>query len=185
MSGNPPCRSQRGFTLIELIITVAVLGTLSLVAAPAMSKAVAHYRAQTLTHELTGAFALARIHAISKNVPVQVCPSDGQRCLSHADWNRGWIVFRSRNGGNQPASPDDILHVYQGTTGAGRISTTQGRPRLRYRPDGMSPGSNLTVSICRGEHLHAHVIVNNGGRTRTERIPNNLPCPRPDNPSPD
>ena len=57
------------------------------------------------------------------------------------------------------------------------IQSTGGRLRVRYQPEGFSPGSNLTLRVCVAGHLQGEVVVNNAGRPRTRRLPGLAACP--------
>lgn len=92
------CRPSRvrmtshGFTLVELMITVAVFAIVAAIAAPAMQAMVAASRLNGATSELVTALQLARSEAIRRNARVTVCASaDGTTCSGSGDWNR-WIV---------------------------------------------------------------------------------------------
>ena len=57
MSGN------RGFTLIELMVTIAVIAVLAMIAAPSMSNLIAKQRLNSTTRDLTNALNVARSQA--------------------------------------------------------------------------------------------------------------------------
>lgn len=80
-----------GFTLLELIITVAVLAILVSVALPSFSAMIARNQITASGNDLIAGLQFARHEAVRRNAAVQVCAStDGQAC-SGAGWNR-WIV---------------------------------------------------------------------------------------------
>lgn len=88
----------RGFTVIELMVTVAVIGVLAVVAVPAMSGLVNAYRLNGAAGELQTAIQLAKSESVRRNVPVTVCASaDGTTCSGATAWSR-WIV-RGRDPG--------------------------------------------------------------------------------------
>ena len=83
---------SRGFTLVELMITVAVFAIVAAIAAPAMQAMVAASRLNGATSELVTALQLAEAEAIRRNARVMVCASaDGATCSGSGDWSR-WIV---------------------------------------------------------------------------------------------
>jgi type IV fimbrial biogenesis protein FimT len=83
---------SRGFTLVELMITVAVFAIVAAIAAPAMQAMVAASRLNGATSELVTTLQLARSEAIRRNASVLVCASaDGTTCSGSGDWSR-WIV---------------------------------------------------------------------------------------------
>lgn len=81
-----------GFSLIELMVAVAVVALLAAVAAPAMVTLMNSNRLSSTAGELTAALQLARSEAIRRSAPVTVCGSaDGIACANDTDW-AGWIV---------------------------------------------------------------------------------------------
>ena len=81
------------------------------------------------------------------------------------------------DGNRQPDLPQDILRDENAPIHPSlRIVSSSGRVQLRYLPDGRSAGSNLTVRLCREDKLMGRVIVNNGGRVRSERASGSTPC---------
>lgn len=169
-----------GFTLIELITTLAVLALLAGVALPPMQALIEHQRAAAAVSSLISHMQLARISAIERNRRTVLCPSsDGATCAAGTDWSQGWLLFLDEDGNRRPDGSDDILRMELTPTSRHlRIASSAGRQQLRYLPDGTSAGSNLSLSICNGHGLLlAKVIVNNAGRPRSERPPAAVTCP--------
>ena len=78
---------QRGFTLIELIVTVTLLGVLVTIGIPSFNSFIVSQRVKTATYDLSTAVVLARSEAIKRNVAVRLVPktpADG--------WVSGWDV---------------------------------------------------------------------------------------------
>ena len=78
--------SERGFTLIELMVTVSVLAILLAVAAPSFSEFVAGQKVKTAANDLTTALILARSEAIKRNADIVVAP------VTADTWASGWNV---------------------------------------------------------------------------------------------
>lgn len=173
-------RRSKGFTLIELMISVSVAGILAGVAAPALAGLIEQQRTLAAISSLTTHMALARTAAISRNRRAVLCPSnDGSQCRADTDWSGGWMLFMDDDGNRKPDASEEILRVDLAPTSRHlRVVSTTGRQQLRYLPDGRSAGTNLTISICnpQGDLLGA-VIVNNMGRPRSERPKVATPCP--------
>ena len=170
-----------GFSLIELMVVVAIASILLGLALPSFRELVQAQRGHAASHLLTTELAMARNTAIVRRSPVTVCPSRGDGlCRGDADWSTGWLMYRDPTRSAQPSSPDEILRESrQPVHDSVRIQTTPGRLRVRYQPEGFSGGSNLTLRICTGQRLHGEVIVNNAGRPRTRRPAGETPCPFP------
>ena len=85
---------QRGLTLIELMIAVAVLAVMLALAGPSFEQAINGNRLSSASSEVVGALQLARSEAVRNNRRVVLCRSDdGSACSSsNASWP-GWIVF--------------------------------------------------------------------------------------------
>ncbi len=93
---------QSGFTLLELMAAIAILGILLGFAVPGLQAFIQDNRLISQINQLSTSFALARSEAIKLNQRVIVCvSSDGEQCealSSDTDWNVGWIVFVDRDG---------------------------------------------------------------------------------------
>jgi type IV fimbrial biogenesis protein FimT len=89
-------RRNAGFTLLELVVTIAVLGIVLGLGIPSFSRLAERVRTVNTLHGLTASFAQARMEAIRRNTAVAVCPSaDGRRCTGGTAWETGWILFTS------------------------------------------------------------------------------------------
>lgn len=67
---DSPRSSQDGFTLIEVMIAVAIVGILAMVAIPNFTQWNARYQLKQGTTELAGSLSLARMAAMNRNLPV-------------------------------------------------------------------------------------------------------------------
>ena len=86
------CRSQPGFTLVEMLVVVIILAIVAIVAMPSLSLALANQRLRAAGTDLVSALLLARSEAIIRGAQVQVTP------LSVGDWKSGWRVVATATG---------------------------------------------------------------------------------------
>lgn len=79
-------RGVRGFTIIELMVTMVVLAVILSLAAPSFSEIVRDQRVKTATFDVYASLVFARSEAIKRNTNVNVCIASG------TDWASGWTV---------------------------------------------------------------------------------------------
>ncbi|MEN4902392.1 GspH/FimT family pseudopilin [Luteimonas sp. TWI1437] len=169
---------ERGVTLLELMCAVGVLLVLALVAVPAFAQAVAAYRAISAAEHLRADLALARSAAVTGGKSVVVCPrTEDNRCRDDGIWTLGWVVLRDPDRDLAADADHDLLRIARPPgLATGALAFDANRPFVRYRPDGRSVGTNLTVTVCSAGRVQRRLIVNNVGRVRTERRPDAVPC---------
>jgi len=166
-------RSSRlhGFTLAELIATVAVASILLALGVPAYVTLVATTRMTTEVNELLVLAHLARSEAIKRGVDAILCPSaDGSACLDDPFWHLGCILFVDANGNRSRDDDEPVLRHREGDASAAiAIKSSAARRLIRYQPDGSAGGSNITITFCDvGNNAAPHaLIISNVGRPRT------------------
>jgi prepilin-type N-terminal cleavage/methylation domain-containing protein len=86
-------KSQIGFTLIELMVTLAVLAVLAVIAVPDLSNFLVRSQRQQVSSEFTTAISLARSEAVKRGTPVSLTAVDaGAEALQG-----GWRIFVDPN----------------------------------------------------------------------------------------
>ncbi len=82
-----PVAAVRGFTIIELMVVVAVVAVLAAVVAPSFSTFILGQRVKTASFDMASSLLLARSEAIKRNTDVTIAPKD-----TAAGWSGGWKV---------------------------------------------------------------------------------------------
>lgn len=107
----------RGFSLVELLVTLTVAGILLALAVPSMATFLQSNRLTTATNNLMADMQLARTEAIKRGVQAAVCKSaDGSTCSTSTSvsWAAGWLVFvDADNSGTWTAGTDLRLRVQE------------------------------------------------------------------------
>lgn len=92
-------RSMSGFTLVELLVTLAVITIVLTVAAPGFADLMRRNEASTLVNDFVYALRLARSESVTEGMPTAVCASSNMAsCAGNNDWETGWLVFQDPNG---------------------------------------------------------------------------------------
>lgn len=144
--GAGPHRGSRGFSLIELMITLGVLAVVIGIGAPLFTGMTNSNRLTGASNELVAAFQIARSEAIRSNTRTVLCQSaDSVTCSNTVPW-RGWIVFTDANGNNL-ADPAEIRRV--GTIEVPLEVRTSGNiinNRIIFRGDGLAYSNNALLA---------------------------------------
>jgi len=105
---------SRGFTLVELVTTMAVAGILVTLAVPSFSEVIKNNRLITQENDFVTTLNLARSEAIRRSSRITVCKSSDQvSCSSAGGWEQGWIAFNDVNGDGVVTNPaTNVLRVH-------------------------------------------------------------------------
>lgn len=163
-------RSGQGFTLVELLVTVAIAATVLMLGAPALGGLLARTRSASAEASVADTLRHARASAVARNLRVLVCPSsDGRQCERGADWRHGWIVAPDDDGDGSPDPGRPVMAIQAAMPEGTRVVTTAGRTKLTFQPTGSAGGSNVTFTVCHARDRSGRsVVVANSGRVRVQ-----------------
>lgn len=164
---------QRGFTLVEMMITLAIAAISITLAVPGFQSMIERNRVAASINNFVSHLHHARAEAIKIGEWVMLCPSNnGASCISdYTQWGRGYIEFVDENRDRARGDDEQVLGYFQGDEKAITIhSSSSHRKTIAYRPSGRAWSFNTTVRFC-AENDAKHnrtVIISATGRPRVD-----------------
>lgn len=122
--------NQRGFTLTEIMMVIAILGILTAFALPSFRQYVANQRVKSASFDLISTLSFARSEAVKRNATVDITPASG-------GWTNGWTISTGTTTLRSYSS-------YNGVTMSDSASVT----KLSYGVDGRVSGTTTNFSIA-------------------------------------
>lgn len=182
-----------GFTLVELLVTIAILGILMAIALPNYQQFILNTRMTTQANEFLTMLNLTRSEAVKRNARVTMCKSsNGTACVvtalseSSASWQSGWIIFVDGATAGIIDGTDDTMKLrVQGALAGG--STLVGNSNVinyvSYVSNGRAQLDNggiqigtftlcSSVAAAKGREI---VLTKGAGRARVNQPP--IVCP--------
>ncbi|MDV3505349.1 GspH/FimT family pseudopilin [Marinobacter sp. M-5] len=149
----------KGFTLVELLITVAIVAIVASIAVPSFATIIANSRIASTSNDLVGLINYARAEAVKQGRVVRVSPQDGN------DWANGMVAWIDQNA-NNAFDATEAVRVISAAPGAVTVTSTGS---FGFTGGGSSfAGSAVTVDVCddRSGETGSQITITLGGRVR-------------------
>lgn len=159
-----------GFTLLELVIAIAILGIVSSLTVQGWSTALERGRHRSILDTYHNFFAFARWAAASKRSLVTICPlSEQNECVD--DWQRPVSVFMDADNDKKPDNGEILREMQPVNPPFTMRSRTAGRGYFQFNEKGFAYGSLGSLVLCPANLETAtmtYMAVNMAGRFRVQ-----------------
>ena len=130
-------KSSKGFTLLELMVTLAVSAILMFVAVPSFVSFIRNSQMTTQANAFFTDLSLTKSEAVKRNARVSICASaDSITCSGSTNWATGWIVFTDASGASGVLDgADELLRVHDEIKGEATL-ISNGDAYVQFTPSG-------------------------------------------------
>src|SRR5574337_609117 len=147
---------SHGFTLVEMLVTLAIFAVLLMIAIPSMRPFLQSQSVKNASMDIVSTVALARSEAIKRNATVDV------KATNAADWSLGWVVSQGTN-------------VIRKQGSLGNIAITPSSASFSFDGNGRMTSTGATFAIAPvnktgSQPLCLSVTVGATGRTESTKV---------------
>ncbi len=171
---NTGIRREGGFTLIELMVTIAILGIVLSVGVPSYRAIVMDNRMSSQANLFATSIKLARSNAVKYQRNATVCSSSDfdaavPTCAASADWSDGWIVWVDKDR-DAATDANEIISVFGPVHDSSELKSTSAN-RFTYDARGFATTAAGELTLCdsRSGEMGRIIKVNATGRTNISR----------------
>lgn len=160
---------EHGFSLVELMVTLAILAVLLGFAAPSLVSLIRDSRLATHADLLLDSLNTARLEAVRQGKNFTVCPAKAPNTATAcadavADWDSGWII-RSADG--------DVIQRIGAKAG---ITLSTAATAVTFRSTLGSSTAAASLTLCATGRMQQQVDVFLSGRV-SKKLNSAIPCP--------
>lgn len=172
-------RSIHGFTLIEMLVAVAIVSIVMAIGIPSYKSVTTSNRTAAEMNALVGDLQFARSEAIQRGQTVTMCNSaNGTSCLGTNAWTPGWIVFSDPNGNDTVDAGETVLRRQAAMQGGDTLNSNAAASpgAITFNRNGFTANAQtLTLSDSDGSTAQRRCgVISLVGRVRLDTGAN---CP--------
>jgi type IV fimbrial biogenesis protein FimT len=163
-----PRAHAQGFTLIEALVVLSLLGILVGLGAPALSDLRAKHQLQAQAEGFLDSLVLARSEALRRQQRITLCAqASGGGCDADGQWQQGWRVFVDGNDNGQQDAGEVLIEAHAALPPGLRLAATSTvKNYFSYGPEGRSATVNGafmagTWRFCRASSAVGWLVVSN------------------------
>lgn len=154
---------HKGFSLIELMVVVALVAIVAAIATPSWNRLIISNRIRAAVNDWTLSMQFARVEALRQNAPVTLCPSSNGTSCTASDFEAGWIVITEAGVVLQDTLPKQRLTM---------VPNSSSKRNITFQPNGLLisnyTGVHITVrdDPATDDSLSRHICIPRTGRIK-------------------
>lgn len=158
-----------GFTLIEMMITLAISAVLLGLGVPAFQNLIIKSRIGTQVNDLVVDLALARSEALKRGTKVSVCTSTNGTSCTTSSWTAGRLVFTDTGTAGEIDGTDTVLRVAGALKGGTNLVSSPAAIAnyIQYMPTG-EVASNGSLTLCKAGFAGRVISIGKTGRVSSQ-----------------
>ena len=136
-------KTRNGFTLIELMVALAIAAVLMMLAAPSFTNTIERNQLSTKINELVSTLQYARSESVKRGKQITVCESiNGTSCGGAAGYEDGWIIFIDEDADLVFDAGEELLKVHEDLEGFTLRGNNSFDDVISYIPTGATTSAN-------------------------------------------
>ena len=172
---------NRGFTLLEALVVLALLAVLLSLAGPNLQGLRQKHQMQSQAEQLQASLLLARSEALRRQQRVTLCVREssagaGPLCAMSGTWAQGWVMFVDGNDSGHREASETVLQLHGALPEFLKLQGNATVDRyISYGPEGRSQSTSGafqagTLTLCGAGQAHVwRVVINAVGKPRLEK----------------
>lgn len=162
---------QEGYSLVELMVVLAILGIALAIAVPAVRDYFVNARRLTVTNNLVGDLSYARMEAIRQGQFVTVCGSSSGACVTNNNWSGGRLVFVDPNGNGVVDAGEVVLRSEVAAPSGFNLTASGFTNRVTFAASGLRARGSIdgSIRVCISGYFGRDIKLGVTGRVDTNK----------------
>ncbi|HET8705453.1 MAG TPA: GspH/FimT family pseudopilin, partial [Pseudomonadales bacterium] len=141
-------KNNAGFSVIELLIAIAIVAILATVGVPAYTNLTSSNRMAMEISSLSEDLEFTKTEAIKRGQYTSICSSsDGKNCSGSTNWQNGWIVFTDPTHSGTTNSSSTLLRIQKAFSAADTLTANNSINFISFNREGFAYGLPPQVTL--------------------------------------